>query len=268
MRHIYTWKDIADGFREAGVLTGDTILVHSSFRSLGTVEGGAQAVIDGIESVIGREGTLVMPTLSQVDFYNSYKTWYMDKPSDVGYLTEYFRKQIYVYRSDQETHSVAARGRLAYELTKEHKAYGPHLCPFGEYAFADSSPWQKLYGMNAKVLFLGTTMRANTMKHMVEARLMENWLNGVRDEEKKARLLAEVSNFDTQRDGIWPYYDAEKMQEFLSARGLVTYVRCGDAQLICTESAVCCDAAYDILNENPGGFFSGELLSWIERCQA
>ena len=56
----------------AGVCPGDILLVHSSFKSLGPVDGGAEAVIGGFEDAIGPEGTLVVPTLCSSDFFNSY----------------------------------------------------------------------------------------------------------------------------------------------------------------------------------------------------
>ena len=117
---MVTKEHIIAALKDLGLQEGDICLFHSSFKSFGGVSGGAETVIGALESVLGKEGTLVAPTLCSTDFSNSYKTWYMDKPSEVGYLPEYFRKQMRVYRSDHATHSVAARGKLAYELTKEH----------------------------------------------------------------------------------------------------------------------------------------------------
>lgn len=255
--------DISAAVKKLGILPGDTVLVHSSFKSLGYVEGGADSVIKGFEDVLGREGTLVFPTLCQVDFDNSYKTWYMDKPSDVGYLSEYFRKQMYVYRSDQATHSVAARGKLAYELTHEHTAYGPHICPFGEYAFADSSPWVKMYEMNAKIVFLGVTMGCNTMKHKIESDLVEKLLSGVKDEKKRDGLRAKLRVMEIPGKGIWPFYNSEKMQPLLDSLGLIRHAKCGDAELLCVNAKDSSDAALDILYNDPQNFYRGEMLEWI-----
>jgi len=113
-----TKTDIVDALRRLGIAAGDVVMVHSSMKSFGRVEGGAQTIIDAFEEVLTREGTLAMPTLCQGSVVRAYENWYMDKPSDVGYLTEYFRKQMYVYRSDHPTHSAAARGKRAYELTE------------------------------------------------------------------------------------------------------------------------------------------------------
>ena len=43
-----TFSDIIKGLYEAGIETGDQLLVHSSLSSLGWVEGGAGAVIDAL----------------------------------------------------------------------------------------------------------------------------------------------------------------------------------------------------------------------------
>lgn len=260
-----TSEDLKKALSSLGLREGDVCLFHSSFKSLGHVEGGADAVISAFESVIGKEGTLVAPTLCSVDFRNSYKTWYMDKPSDVGYLTEYFRKQMYVYRSDQATHSVAARGRLAYELTFEHTAYGPHVCPFGEYAFADSSPWVKMDKLNATIVFIGVNMRYNTMKHLVEGRMIEHFLPLVKDSEKRASLEGRLKKFGID-GGFWPFYNAIAMQERLEALGLVARAHCGDAELLAVKAGDTNKAALEILINEYKDWVSEEIREWIEEC--
>jgi len=272
MATIVTKEDIVRAFKKLGIVEGDTVLIHSALSKVGKIEGSAQTVIDALEGIIGKKGTMVVPTLSQVDFTNSYKTWHMDKPSDVGYLTEYFRKLPFVYRSNQETHSVAARGRLAYELTHEHTAYGPHICPFGWYAFADSSPWMKLYRMNAKIVFFGVQMRSNTMKHVVEAKVVESLLSEVKDENKRYELQKRVLEFgdDYPTNGIWLFYDAMKMQEHLASKGLIKTAQCGDATLVCATAGTCSDEAYEELMRNPEKWFSGNdtsKIEWINDCK-
>jgi len=259
-------NDISAALRRIGVKKGDVCLFHSSFRSFGHVEGGAQAVIDGFEAVLGREGTLAVPTLCQVDFHNSYKTWYMDKPSDVGYLTEYFRKQMYVYRSNQATHSVAARGKLAYELTHEHTAYGPHLCPFGEYAFADSSPWRKLYNLNAKIVFVGVSLNSHTMKHMIESTLVEELLRAIPDGDERMRMQNQLMRFEGGFTGIWPFYNADAMHEPLRAMGLIRETKCGDSELMCIDARDTADAMLNLLRASPEKYLGGAAADWMKEC--
>ena len=262
-------KDFADALARLGVRKGDTILVHSSYKSPGRVKDGPDGVIAGLEAAVGKEGTLVMPTLCQADFFNSYKTWHLDKPSDVGYLTEYFRKLPGVCRSDHATHSVAARGRNAAFLTCEHGAYGPHPCPFGEYAFADSSPWLKMCALGAKIIFLGTTMAANTMKHVVEARYVESLLAEVADPARRDALRGELVTFGrfVGTDGIWPLYDGLLMQAELERRGLVRRTACGKAAVLCVDMRESCDAALEILRADPARWCNKPTAAWVRRCR-
>ena len=265
---MVTQQDICAALQRLGVLPGDICLFHSSFKSLGPVEGGADAVIGGFEDALGPDGTLVAPTLCSSDFFNSYNTWHLDKPSEVGYLPEYFRRLPWVLRSDQATHSVAARGKLARELTQEHTAYGFHLCPFGETAFADSSPWVKMYHRNAKVVFLGVNMRYNTFKHMIEGRYTEELLNGISDPDTRERLNAGLWTFDNRWQGVWLFYDSVKMQAHLAGLGLVSETTCGNATLYCVDTKLASDAALDALRAEPERWYQGESLAWIRACLA
>lgn len=262
---MVTKQDLIDSFKALGLCEGDICLFHSSFKSLGTVENGAQGVIDAFEKVIGKEGTLVAPTLCSVDFSNSYKTWYMDKPSDVGYLTEFFRKQMYVYRSNHPTHSVAARGKKAYELTFEHDWRGPHICPFGEYAFADSSPWVKMERMNAKIVFIGVNMHYNTMKHVVEGRMVEHFLSQVKDDLRREELKGQLKKFGIPQ-GFWPFYNSIKMQERLDDLGLVKHAECGDAELILVDAKTTNEVALNILIKEFEQWFDEKVCDWIGEC--
>lgn len=63
--NLITVQTLAADFRRLGVKAGMTILLHSSFKSLGQwVAGGPVAVILALEEVLGESGTLVMPTHS------------------------------------------------------------------------------------------------------------------------------------------------------------------------------------------------------------
>lgn len=268
MENCVTAADIRVALERLGIAAGDIVLVHSSLKSLGTVEGGVAAVIQGFENLLGKEGTLVMPTLCQVDFKNSYQTWYMDKPSDVGYLTEFFRKQPYVYRSNHATHSVAARGKYAYTLTCEHGAYGPHMCPFGEYAFADSSPWLKMREMGAKIVFIGVTSMYNTMKHAVEAQYVESLLEQVKDDDRREALRDQVIRFPHFTGAeVWPMYSGSRMHDVLAEMGLIGHTICGNADLYCLDMKKTCDAAFEILKAHPEDWCNEETLRWIGECK-
>ena len=46
---MLTFEQLLEGFRGLGVQEGDTLLVHSSYKSFGDVDGGPQTVIRALE---------------------------------------------------------------------------------------------------------------------------------------------------------------------------------------------------------------------------
>lgn len=145
-----------------GIMPGDTVLIHSSYRSLGPIEGGAKTFFEWLIEYIGKEGTIMFPAFSysRVTVDNPYfnlKT----TPSNVGYLPEYFRTEIVgVKRSMHATHSCTAIGKHADYLTSGHEL---DMTPVGE-----NSPLRKLVLLDGKILDLGCTPAATTLMHGVE----------------------------------------------------------------------------------------------------
>ena len=56
-----TMADLVRDFKHLGIAPGMTLLVHSSMRTIGWVNGGAVAVVLALEEALGPNGTLVMP---------------------------------------------------------------------------------------------------------------------------------------------------------------------------------------------------------------
>ena len=143
-----------------GVREGDTILMHSSMKSLGTTET-PEYVLDAIQAAVGDSGTLALPALSYATVGSENPYWdYYETPACVGLLPETFRHMPGVLRSVHPTHSVCARGAGAAALVAGHE--NDHT-PVGE-----NSPYRKLPGLGGKILMLGCTMRPMTFMHGVE----------------------------------------------------------------------------------------------------
>lgn len=56
-----TQQILAEELKKAGLASGDKVLLHSSFLSLGGVEGGPEKVVNAFLDVLGKEGTLLVP---------------------------------------------------------------------------------------------------------------------------------------------------------------------------------------------------------------
>lgn len=139
----------------------DTLLIHSSMKRIGPVEGGAEAVLDMLTDYFKDGGLLVFPTLTYVILKQEHPRFDVrTTPSVVGILSELFRKRPGVIRSLHPTHSVAAWGRDAAEFTAGHENANTPM-PKG-------SPWWKLLERRGKILFIGTGISCNTFLHGVD----------------------------------------------------------------------------------------------------
>ena len=224
---MLTKSDITKALCEIGVKNGDIVLVHSSFKSLGEVEGGAETVILGFLDAIGEEGTLVFPTFTQKNFSKAYETWHIDKESDTGYLTNYFRKRDGSLRSDQATHSVAAAGKLAKWLTETHGHTSKRIGNMGDTPFAPDSPWEKMYQKDAKIVLLGVRPVYITFRHYAESLFVEECLKRVEGKKGYNELKDKLTAFN--KPGIWPNVYNEWAAEQLEKAGMVKKSKCGEA---------------------------------------
>jgi aminoglycoside 3-N-acetyltransferase len=155
-----SYEILVKDLKNIGVKKGDFLVVHSSLKSMGKVEGGAECVIKALLDVIGNEGTLMLPTFTYIPSYDDLFYSNKDTPSCVGIIAETFRKQEGVVRSNHPTHSVAIKGPLTSVLL-ENEELGD--TPMGEY-----SPYGKLHKYNAKILLLGCHFGRNSFMHAVE----------------------------------------------------------------------------------------------------
>lgn len=146
---------------ELGLCKGDSVMMHSSYKSLGGVEGGIETLVSAILSVIGDSGTLLVPTLTYKFVTVDNPVFdYLNTPSCVGAVSEYVRNMEGSMRSIHPTHSVSAIGRLADYYTAGHEN---DRTPCGE-----NSPFRKNIESGGKVLMLGCDVAYNTTFHAIE----------------------------------------------------------------------------------------------------
>jgi aminoglycoside 3-N-acetyltransferase len=158
-RPVVTRQEIAAGLHALGLPERARVLVHSSLKSLGHVQGGADTVIDAILDVIGSGGTLVVPTLTFGGFELAGRRFdARTQPSETGRITETVRLRPEARRSLHPLSSAAALGAEAKEITTGHDD-----TPCGP-----GSPYWQLWERAGYTLFLGVDFACNSLFHVAE----------------------------------------------------------------------------------------------------
>lgn len=109
----YTKADLKHDLAAMGLTGNETILIHSSMKSIGPVEGGADTVLDAWMEFFA-EGLLLLPTHTWRFINEENRVFDVRRsPCCVGILPELFRQRPGVVRSLHPTHSMAAYGKGA-----------------------------------------------------------------------------------------------------------------------------------------------------------
>ena len=149
-------KQLVADLRGLGIKKGMDLMVHSSLSALGPVRGGASTVVEALLEVVGRSGTLLMPSFNHraAAVYNALTT-----PTTNGAIPDAFWRRADAYRSQHPTHAVAASGARAEWYCREHLDVG---------IWAAESPIGKLVHHGGYILALGTTHSTSTAYHVAE----------------------------------------------------------------------------------------------------
>ena len=234
---MVTRNQIENGLIELGLSQGDVVVVHSSLSSFGEVDEGADTVVDAVLSVIGSEGTLIVPTYTYgLDIFDP-----SGSNSLCGAITEAARKRPNALRSGHPTHSVAAIGSLADVIVDSHEKVN---------AFARGSALFKALQAKAKILQLGVTNTTNSMIHVAEELANLPYLDRSRHVQFKNDQGKVISKW-VRRPGCSHGFDA--IDEILDEQDAVRETMIGSchARLMSARSVV--DAALDILKTDPEG---------------
>lgn len=166
MSKIYTKKDIREQLEKMGAPRDSVVLMHSSLRAVGDVEGGAEGLLDALVEYFTSDGGLFcVPT----------HTWAMldeeitlDMRSDktcLGAFSTVALRDGRGIRSLNPTHSMVVFGdrKKAEDFisneTRITSATSPESC------------YGKLYALNGKVLLVGVGHNRNTYIHSAEEML-------------------------------------------------------------------------------------------------
>ncbi|MDE6047054.1 MAG: AAC(3) family N-acetyltransferase, partial [Anaeroplasmataceae bacterium] len=151
-------EDILFDLKQNGFKKTDAVLLHSSLKSFGAIEG--KDIIEAFKEFFS-SGLVIFPThtwstiTKNEDVFDVKKT-----PSCVGALTNLALKDPDFKRSVHPTHSVCAYGKNQEAYLKLDLNQSTPVSPTGCFG--------SLWKMNAKILFLGVPLSKNTMIHSIE----------------------------------------------------------------------------------------------------
>lgn len=166
----YDTPALARKLEDLGIRRGDAVMVHSSLRARSGYRDRPVDMIDVLKEAVGRDGLLIMPSMPYTDSSKAYllRGTEMDvcrTPSQMGLLTEVFRRSSNVQRSLSPTHPLLAWGDRAAWFVSGHDRTNR---PFGA-----ASPFQRLLDLDGKILCIDVVPETITFTHFLEDRLRE-----------------------------------------------------------------------------------------------
>ena len=244
------WKEaeLITQFQALGLIRGTNLMLHSSLKSFGYVEGGADTVINALLHTIGEEGTLLVPTLTGRREDSPAAPPVFDVCSSscwTGIIPETVRTRKGTVRSLHPTHSVAAIGSLGELLTSEHeKSQSP--CD-------QTSPYYKNALLGGYILLAGVDQESNTSIHSCEElagvpyHLQSEITECVLQEEKGRKLTVRnrLHNWDK------PATDFNKLEELWKVQGLIRTGKVGNSQIRLIQAKEMFELTIDLLKRQP-----------------
>lgn len=247
---MLTGDNLKNCLHDQGVRPGDALMVHSSLKALGPVEGGADAVIDALLALLGPAGLLVVPTHTWDVVNDRQPVWHETlTPSHVGTLTNLLRNRPSAVRSIHPTHSVAAMGSRAHEFCSGHEDDDSPCSP--------TSPYGKLLDWKGKILLLGVDLTRCTFIHCLEeiAGLGEIWSLAPRAQRYCIRADGEVLPVMARSHKDYKSDNYGRAESELTAAGILSTAECGSVRLILIDTPALANHLVPRMRENPKYFW-------------
>jgi len=241
-------ENMISGFRDLGLKNGDIVLVHSSLKSFGYVEGGADTVIDALLESVGDEGTIMVPTLRGKPTDSKENPPVFDvrhTPCWTGRIPETFRLRKEAIRSLHPTHSVAAIGAKKIILT-EGNENSKSPCD-------ENSPYYKNALLKGYIMLIGVDQESNTSIHSCEE------IAGVPYHLQKEITEAYVIGYKGERIAVknrlhdWnkPPTDFNKLDRIFYEKGIMRIGKIGNSIIRLIEADKMFEITIELLRRQP-----------------
>lgn len=246
-----TQQDITAALAALGVRQGDAIVVHSSLKSFGRVEGGATTVVEAAMAAVGSEGLLTMPVYSSSEDANGdlLRVPAPEAPVVTGSIPATFGKHPRAVFAPHPLYAYAFYGTDAAALAKKVERL---LVPYGP-----DQPLTCLFRRKGHIVQLGVDDVTNTSIHVAEELADPLYLA-----DKKSVSWITVDEFFSlpveQRRAILvkhrtgPRRDFRKCTPLIVAAGLRRTAQVGAATVAVTDFTGMCELLSEEIRRNPG----------------
>ena len=254
---MYTKEDLKRDLENMGLAHTDAIMIHSSMKSIGPVEGGADTVVDALMEYF-EEGLLMTPAHTWAQMGSSHSLFDPEtEPACVGIIPNIFRQRPGVVRSLHPTHSIAAYGPGAAEYVKGEEDLITPCQPGG--------CWDRLRDVRAKILLLGVTHARNTFIHGVEEVLdvPERLTAG------KTRFQIKMADGEIKEIEVYRHYNPYtndvsqyfvKLTDAFYELGAAEKVKFGDADCILCDAQKVFEVTKKVLSHNINAIMDCEKI--------
>ncbi len=202
---MLTKEEIIKVLEENDFKSSDTILIHSSLKSLGPIEGGSVTLIDTLKEYF-KDGLVIFPTHTWSFMNSENQTLDLNEANScVGALTNIALQNGYI-RSFHPTHSVCAYGKNAESYLACDDFASTPVNPNGCFGV--------LGKLHAKIIFIGCPLSKNTFIHSIEEKY------NVSD-----RFTSHIYHFYSKKDDIIKEYYVRKHYSTLNPHISNNYVK-------------------------------------------
>ena len=171
-----TPDELSEGFERLGLREGDSVVMHASLESVGDVDGGAAMVLHRLLRVLGKGGTLLMPSFTSItrhsnthDGHTKPGCWCegredrhlpfipeLQPDKTIGEIAKRLCSWPASRRSGHPAYSFVAVGKHGHELVRDYSLDDPLL------------PIKRLLKYDPRVLTVGVGFDLVTAIHVAE----------------------------------------------------------------------------------------------------
>ena len=225
-RLVRTRSELTADLERLGLPRGGLVMFHSSLRSIGTVDGGSDTVIDALLAALGSQGTLVAPTFTGQFRDSGFIYDPAETPGTTGSIPNHLFRRPEARRTVHIVQTVAAIGPLRDAIIDAGGRDG-----------WDAQPSMRaIFNLDGWFLLLGVPYQNLTAGHFMEQEIGSH--RGPRVAERLQRLPdGRVVSLRSETWGPDPSfpgmpersYDFNRLGEGLEQRGLVRRGAVGNA---------------------------------------